>query len=158
MISHITCFFDFAISLQEALESFWREIFRKKRLLGIPQEPLGQNCKIEKTSYVRNHVSFHLRPVPSKNIENWRRNSILSVDIFEKKYFLDFGKSPISTPDFQNFIFWIKKYYPKDHYKTIVAGFGSVVCMWQWSELKIDEKWESHGTPPPLRQLWLMQW
>ena len=97
---------------------------------------------------MRNHVSFHLRPVPSKNIENWRRNSILSVDIFEKKYFLDFGKSPISTPDFQNFIFWIKKYYPKDHYKTIVSGFGPAGCMWQRSELKIGEKWESHGSPP----------
>ena len=76
------------------------------------------------------YVSFHLRPVLSKNIENWRSFSILSVDIFEKKYFLDFGKSPISTPDFQKFyLLYYKKYYPKDHYKIIVAGFGPVVCM-----------------------------
>ena len=60
--------------------------------------------------------------------------------LFEKKYFLDFGKSPISTPDFQNFIFLIKKYYPKDHYKTIFSGFGPAGCMWQRSELRIGEK------------------
>ena len=104
MISHITCFSDFAISPPGALESFRREIFRKKWVSGVPQDPLGPNRKIKKkTSYVRNHLSFHLRPVSSKNIENWRRNSILRVDIFEKKYFLYFGKSPISTLDFQIF-------------------------------------------------------
>ena len=145
MISHITRFCDFdpggpgeppkaILSANLAPEALYR--------------PLRRNRKIPKTSYVRNHVSFHLRPVSSKNIENWRSFSILNVDIFEKKYFLDFGKSPISTPDFQNFIFWIKKYYPKDHYKTIVSGFGPAGCMWQRSELRIGEKWESHGSPP----------
>ena len=80
MISHIACFSCFAVS--------------------PPSGPLGPDRKVRKTSYVRNHLSFHLRPVLSKNIENWRSFSILSVEIFEKKYFLDFGKFPISTPDF----------------------------------------------------------
>ena len=112
-----------------------------------PPEAKLQNRK-NKLCAESSQLSFQTGPV--KNIENWRSLSILSVDIFEKKYFLNFGKSPILTPDFQNFIFWIKKYYPKDHYKTLVSGFGPAGCMWHWSELKIGEKWESHGSPPTL--------
>ena len=69
MISHIT--------YPEVISSV-------NRAPGIPQDPLGRNYKIEKISYVRNHVIFHLKPVPSKNIEKWR-SYILNERNFEKK-------------------------------------------------------------------------
>ena len=100
MIPHITCFFRFCDYAPGAPGEPPEVILSANLAPEALYRPLRRNRKIGKTSYVRNHLSFHLRPVLSKNIENWRSFSILSVDIFEKKYFFDFGKFPISTPDF----------------------------------------------------------
>ena len=48
MISHITCFWDFAISPQGAVESFRREICRQNDFWGFPRTPWGVIAKSEK--------------------------------------------------------------------------------------------------------------
>ena len=42
----------------------------------------------------------------------------------KRNIFLYFGKSPVQTSDFQSYIFGIKKYNSKNHFKTVVLGFG----------------------------------
>ena len=65
----------------------------------------SKNSKIGLGTYVRNHLNFHLKPVPSKNIENWRSFSILSLYIFEKKNFWILG-NPLFRHLILNFLFF----------------------------------------------------
>ena len=48
--------------------------------------PKGQNLHNRLCTYVRNWNIFHLRPVPSKNIENCALGTILKKIFFEKKF------------------------------------------------------------------------
>ena len=48
MISHITCFWDFAISPQGAVESFRRKICRQNGFRGFPRTPWGEIAKSQK--------------------------------------------------------------------------------------------------------------
>ena len=65
MISHITYFFDFVI-LPQGIPG---ARFADKITSGDSPGPPGAKLQNRKISYVRNHVIFHLKPVPSKNIE-----------------------------------------------------------------------------------------
>ena len=54
-------------------------------VFGTPQTPLGKNRRNRLCTYVRNWNIFHLRPVPSKNIENCALENFLKKIFFEKK-------------------------------------------------------------------------
>ena len=71
MISLITYLFDFVISTHGVLDNPRCTICKQNDFKGFPNTPRG---KIKKISFVRNHDIFHLRPVPSKNIEKWERS------------------------------------------------------------------------------------
>ena len=57
---------------------------------GFPN-PLGQNQKIDDSTYVWNWNIIHLRPVPSKNIEDWQRRSNLKFWISKRTNFTPTG-------------------------------------------------------------------
>ena len=65
------------------------------------KRPLWRNWK----SYVWKHVGFHLKPAPSKNIENWQSISILNIRIFEKKVIFGFWEIPYLNTRFQKKFF-----------------------------------------------------
>ena len=54
----------------------------------------NRNQKFHKRNYVRNHVSKRLKPVPSKNIENWRSFRDLRERSQRKIVIGVFGDSP----------------------------------------------------------------
>jgi len=68
------------------LTAFGAWFSEKNGFGGFPRNPWTKLQNLAKeTIYVRNHVSFHLKPVPSKNIENWRSPSILNAGILKKR-------------------------------------------------------------------------
>ena len=56
--------------------------------------PKGKNLRNRLCTYVRNWNIFHLRPVPSKNIENCSLYSAPKSFFFAKNPFRGFGDSP----------------------------------------------------------------
>ena len=56
------------------------------------QTPLGQNRRNRHCTYVRNFDIFHLRPVPSKNIENCTLKNFLKFRNLKKYTDGDFPK------------------------------------------------------------------
>ena len=75
-------------------------------VFGTPQTPLSKNRRNRLCTYVRNWNIFHLRPVPSKNIENCGTPVLLKKIIFEKKIF---GVSEIPPKRKKLKIFWFWK-------------------------------------------------
>ena len=68
---------------------------------GIPG-PLGQNVKFALHTYVRNHVIFHLHPVPSKNIEKRLQNSASKKNC---EFFFSSMGIPQNCKKIENFFF-----------------------------------------------------
>ena len=60
MISHITCFWDFAISPQGAVESFRRKICRQNGFRGFPRTPWGEIAKSQKQVMCEIMLAFML--------------------------------------------------------------------------------------------------
>ena len=79
------------------------------------QDPMGQKYEIEKIGYARNHIIFHLRPVPFKNIEKWGRRiewTKFSIVFFFRKWEIPYLDTKLQ-----------KKYY----YNT-VKRIGTTQC------------------------------
>ena len=75
MISHITCFWDFAISPQGAVESFRRKICRQNGFRGFPRTPWAGMYKVPE---------FASRTDGNKStkLQLWRENKAIFVAFF----------------------------------------------------------------------------
>ena len=83
---------------------------------GTPQAPLGQNRQNRLCTYVRNFDIFHLRPVPSKNIENCALENFLKFRISKIKFFTPMG-IPRKRKTVEIFISEIYRNHAHGHFK-----------------------------------------
>ena len=76
---------DFMIGCSLICQTFGNRVLtvKKSDYFGIrdPTDPLGQNRRNRLYTYVRNFNIFHLRPVPSKNIEKCGRSTLRGKQI-----------------------------------------------------------------------------
>ena len=100
---------------------------------------------------MRNHVSKRLKPVPSKNIENWRSFSDLRERSQRKIVIGVFGDSPKMEKVRNLFFSEIERELPYLCFDTTLVYFGSqgaVQCVHQYH---IRGNRKSLG-PPPLNK------
>ena len=96
---------------------------------------------------MRNHVSKRLKPVPSKNIENWRSFSDLRERSQRKIVIGVFGDSPKMEKVRNLFFSEIERELPYLCFDTTLVYFGSqgaVQCVHQYH---IRENRKSLGAP-----------
>ena len=97
---------------------------------------------------MRNHVSKRLKPVPSKNIENWRSFSDLRERSQRKIVIGVFGDSPKMEKIRNSFFSEIERELPYLCFDTILGYIGrqgAAQCVHQY---RIRENQKSLGSPP----------
>ena len=98
-------------------------------VFGTPQTTLGKSCQNRLCTYVRNWNIFHLRPVPSKNIENCALENFLKK-IFSKKN-RGFGDSPKTKRGKKFLISEIVRNHSHGHFKPLLGQFGCKMEEWR---------------------------
>ena len=101
---------------------------------------------------MRNHVGKRLKPVPSKNIENWPRRRNFRELGHEKNFAGIFGDSPKTEKVGKLFFSKIKIELPYLCFDTILVYFGpqgDAQCVHQYH---IREDRKSLGPPPLIKE------
>ena len=92
---------------------FWVKIFSSYK-----------KSKIGLGNYVRNHVIFHLKPVPSKNIEKWRLRVNFRDRVRRKNHIHVCGESPVTEEISPYFALFIYTQHPHHPFSTYLGWIG----------------------------------
>ena len=120
-------------------------------VFGVLGTPERKNYDISLCQYVRNWNIFHLRPVPSKNIENCALENFLKKIFFEKK---NFGVSGIPQKRKRVKKFWFQKSIGIILMVILSHHRGNLGKKWRYGVTRKSKnaKIEIGLNPPPLKQ------